>query len=310
MTSVRDGVKHAVETALIAGGGAAFGRRKHAQHLLVLAYHNIVPTGSESTGDRWLHLSQHAFAEQLDALLDTHEVIPLAEALGPTSSRTRQSGLRPRAVLTFDDAYAGALGAGVAELRARALPATIFVTPGFLGGRSFWWDLLSDEPTGLDAETRKRALTEGRGLTDDVLELATRAGSPILKMPVHARGASIDDLNAAIADGQISLAAHTWNHPNLTSLSDSELTDELARPLEWLGQFGDHALPIVSYPYGLADGRVQHAARDAGYSAGFMIDGGWTTFTPQDRFAIPRLNVPAGVSRNGFVLRAAGLIQR
>ena len=309
MTSVRDGVKHAVETALVAGGGATFARRKHAQHLLVLAYHNIVPTGSEPTGDRSLHMSQRVFAEQLDALLYTHDVIPLAEALRPTNLHTRQNGMRPRAVITFDDAYAGALSAGVAELRARSLPATIFVTPAFLGSRSFWWDLLSDETTGLDAETRKRALTEGRGLTDDVLELATRAGAAIRQMPVHARGASIDDLNGAIAAGQISLAAHTWNHPNLTSLSDTQLTDELARPLDWLGQFGDHALPIVSYPYGLADRRVQHAARDAGYSAGFMIDGGWTTFAPQDPFAIPRLNVPAGVSRNGFVLRAAGLMQ-
>ena len=45
------------------------------------------------------------------------------------------------------------------------------------------------------------------------------------------------------------------------------------------------------------------------YVAGFMIDGGWTTAAPRDPFAIPRLNVPAGVSRNGFILRAAGLIQ-
>jgi peptidoglycan/xylan/chitin deacetylase (PgdA/CDA1 family) len=309
MTSARDDVKHVVETALIAAGGAAFARRKHAQHLLVLAYHNVVPSGSERTGDLSLHLSQHAFAEQLDALLDTHDVIPLAEALEPANSHTRQTKMRPRAVITFDDAYAGALSAGVAELRARSLPATIFVTPGFLDGRSFWWDVLSDERTGLDNETRKRALTECRGLTDDVLELASRTGSPIQEMPVHARGASIDDLNAAVAGGQISLAAHTWNHPNLTVLSDTELTDELIRPLQWLRRFGDHVIPAVSYPYGLADARVQRAARDAGYSAGFMIDGGWTTFAPPDRFAIPRLNIPAGVSRSGFVLRAAGLIQ-
>jgi hypothetical protein len=51
------------------------------------------------------------------------------------------------------------------------------------------------------------------------------------------------------------------------------------------------------------------ASHDAGYTAGFMIEGGWTTPDPRDPFAIPRLNVPAGVSRDGFVLRAAGLIQ-
>ncbi|MEO6864361.1 MAG: polysaccharide deacetylase family protein [Gemmatimonadaceae bacterium] len=256
-----------------------------------------------------MHLTQHAFGRQLDALMKTHEVVPLSDAMmiGPPNDITGRA--RPRAAITFDDAYAGAVTAGLWELRARGLPATIFVTPGFLDGQQFWWDVLADASEGLNADTRRRALVDGRGFNRDVLSAALQIGLPTRQMPACARGAAIADLDSALEYTGITLAAHTWNHPNLTALSDAELADELARPLVWLDRFGDRALKMVSYPYGLADPRVQNAARVAGYSAGFMIDGGWTRTPPHDPFAIPRLNIPAGVSHDGFVLRAAGFLQ-
>ena len=309
MTAVRGALKRAVERGLVLGGGATLARRTHIPGLLVFAYHNIVPSGASPTGDQSLHLAQDAFGRQLDALVKTHEIVPLSEAMMITPHGHVTGRARPRAVITFDDAYAGAVTAGVWELRARGLPATIFVTPGFLDGQQFWWDVLADASEGLDAHTRRRALVDSRGFSVDVLSAALQIGLPTREMPAYARGASITDLESALEYTGITLAAHTWNHPNLTALSDAELADELARPLVWLDRFGDRALKMVSYPYGLADLRVQNAARMAGYSAGFMIDGGWTKEPPNDPFAIPRLNIPAGVSHDGFVLRAAGLFQ-
>jgi peptidoglycan/xylan/chitin deacetylase (PgdA/CDA1 family) len=305
--SLRNGVKGAVESALVFCGGADASRRKHSSQLLVLAYHNIVPHGSDPGGDGSLHLSQSAFAEQLDTLLRTHDVIPLGTAMAQQATDAPPN-TRPCVAITFDDAYAGAMTAGVTELRARGLPATVFVTPAFLGGKSFWWDVLASAATGLDDSFRKRALNEAHGLTENVLALARSIGMRETDMPAHARGASALEMTTAMGYDKLSLAAHSWNHPNLTALADAELARELARPLEWLESYGDRALPMVSYPYGLADRRVMNATRDAGYSAAFMIEGGWTTRAPRDRFAIPRLNVPAGVSRNGFVLRTSGLI--
>ncbi len=304
MSAIRGGVKRVVETALVFGGGASFSLRAHTEHLLVLAYHNVVPSGMDVVGDRSLHLRQSAFAAQLDALIRTHDVIPLAAAMSDIP--VRQS--RPLAAITFDDAYSGAITAGVAELRARNLPATVFITPSFLDGRSFWWDVLADPRRGLDPRIRERALSEGRGLNTEVLTLAAQSGIPAHEMPPHARGASNEQLSAALQYDRITFAAHTWSHPNLVALPDAELAEELQRTRTWLQCFGERSLPMVSYPYGLADGRVQKAARDAGYTAAFMIDGGWTVAAPSDNFTIPRLNVPAGVSTNGFILRAAGLI--
>lgn len=310
MTSVRTRVKRTIECALITGGAAAVARRSRSGQLLVLAYHNVSPINQRTTGDQSLHLPQREFARQLDSLLETHDVIALKDAFPePTAPSPDRVSRRPRAVITFDDAYTGALTAGVAELRARNLPATVFVTPSFLDGGAFWWDVLADESAGLDPNARAAALSEGRGLNTAVLQLAATRGLHAHAVPTYARGASMQDIDDALAYDGITLASHTWSHPNLTRLSDSELIPELSRPLEWLARFSTRSLRMISYPYGLADHRVQQAARSAGYTEGFMIEGGWTTRTPADRLAIPRLNVPAGVSTAGFVLRASGVFK-
>jgi len=308
VTSLRSGLKRAIETALVASGGAALARRSRSNRVLILAYHDIIPDGFEAIGDRSLHLRQRSFASQLDRLGETHDVVPLAVGLDALSLSANTSG-RPRAAITFDDAYSGALTAGVEELRVRGLPATVFVTPSFLGGGTFWWDTFADPVNGLDANLRRQALLDARGLNSEVEAIASISQFTKCAMPSFACGASMQELQTALEYSHITLAAHTWSHPNLVALPDTMLATELARPLEWLQQFGDRALPMVSYPYGLADIRVQEAARKSGYEAGFMIDGGWSSAPPPDPFAIPRLNVPAGVSRDGFVLRAAGLIQ-
>ncbi len=308
MTSFRKSAKRAVEAALVIGGGCAVARHRRSEQLLVLAYHNIVPTGLGAAGDRSLHLKQSAFADQLDLLLETHDIIGLDTVVSGLLADHDEQRVRPRAMITFDDAYAGAVTAGVEELRARRLPATIFVTPGFLDGKAFWWDVLADATTGLNPLIRERALTEGRGVCAEVLALASRLGLPVREMPSYARGASIDELNIALRYDQITLASHTWSHPNLTSLVDADLAEELAKSLQWLERFADRARPVISFPYGLTNRRVQQAVRDAGYKAAFMIDGGWTAARHKDAFAIPRLNIPAGVSRYGFELRTAGII--
>jgi len=303
VTGLRGTVKHAVERVLVAGGPATIARHSRTRDVLILGYHNIAPAGEQPCGDRSLHLPQAAFAAQLDALLETHDVVPLDALL---ATRTDASSVtRPRAAITFDDAYLGALTAGVAELARRDIPATVFVAPDFIGGRSFWWDALADADTGLAPQTRERALSEARGIDACVRAMI---GTPAAELPEWARCATEHDIDAALATSRITLASHTWSHPNLTQLTDAELATELTRPREWLARYGDRALPVISYPYGLADVRVQAAARDAGYRAGFMITGGWTSPPIGERYDVPRLNIPAGLSRDGFVLRAAGIL--
>jgi peptidoglycan/xylan/chitin deacetylase (PgdA/CDA1 family) len=306
--SARRLIKAVVERGAIVSGSTRASRDKHCGATLVLAYHNIVPTGEQPAGDRSLHLAQAAFAQQLDSLLSTHTVVSLRDALTMHAGESANAD-RPRVVITFDDAYHGAMTAGIYELRRRGLPATIFVAPGRLGGRSFWWDTLSGPASGLSPTLREHALQHTFGREDDVMRWARDERIPIFPVPEYATSADTTLLQHVLdTHSGITYGAHTWTHPNLNTLDAATLHEELTKPLAWLEPYGKRAIPAIAYPYGLANESVHRAAEEAGYIAGFMISGGWMRGPLGARYALPRLNVPAGVSDAGFEMRTSGLI--
>jgi peptidoglycan/xylan/chitin deacetylase (PgdA/CDA1 family) len=302
---LRRRIKSTLEHGALWSGISGAMRRRHRGDVLVLAYHNIVPTGGATGGDRSLHLPQRRFAEQLDTLARTHDIISLERALAG------HTGDRPAAVITFDDAYEGAVTVGVAELAARKLPATIFVAPAFLNGGDFWWDAFADPEAGaLSPALRSWALDDCAGRDADIRTRAPREhGAHLTVMPSHSRGAQERDLHAAAATPSIALASHTWSHPNLARLGSDALATELARPLTWLRERFSNVLAVISYPYGLASPQVERATAGAGYTAGLRIEGGWMTRDGGDAnaFALPRLDIPSGLSAAGFELRVAGV---
>ncbi|MDH3455898.1 MAG: polysaccharide deacetylase family protein [Gemmatimonadota bacterium] len=214
----------------------------------------------------------------------------------------------PRVVITFDDAYHGAVTTGIEELAKRALPATIFVPPAFVGGRSFWWDAFADPeaPEPL-ADLRRYALEELHGADHLVRDWADRSGVPAHPVQRHALTATEDELRIAVSQPGIELASHSWSHPNLTQLGESELMNEMRRPLEWLRERFEAVVPWLSYPYGMSSPNVEKAATVSGYEGALALGGGWLRSERANRFQLPRLNVPAGLSLNGFALRLAGL---
>jgi peptidoglycan/xylan/chitin deacetylase (PgdA/CDA1 family) len=304
---LRSELKSIVEYGLLHSGAARIVHRRHRRDALILAYHNIVPDGEAVGGEASLHVPQRTFAWQLDQLRSTHDIVPLSALIDEPAAHTS----RPRAVITFDDAYAGALTAGVAELRSRSVPATVFVAPGLLGGKTFWWDALAGGGE-LPQEFRTSALHDDEGRDASVRARATKAGLSARPVPAHSRSGTADDLDGALAYEHLSLGSHTWTHPNLSALSPEELSVELSEPRNWLSQTlrakPQQIVDAIAYPYGLANETVQRTAQRLGYRAGLLVEGGWTLADRWTPFAIPRLNVPAGLSQRGFLLRLHGVL--
>lgn len=292
--------KRLAEQALIEWGIEAFLRKRHPGGILVLAYHNVLPDGEPSRGDRSLHLPVSEFAKHLDAIAATHEVIPLDAIMDVDPAVSP-----PRALITFDDAYHGAITAGIPELTRRGLPATIFVAPAILETAT-WWDLLAERSgTSLSTVDRSRALTEFAGKGAAVLDGFGVRGSEERVLPQIGSEA---DVIAAAAQPGISIGAHTWSHANLSVLGQAELHEEIERPIEWLRQRTSSFTPWLSYPYGMFNSAVEDAARSAGYRGAFKIDGGSLKRGAFQRpHALNRLNIPAGLTLNGLRLRLAGL---
>ncbi len=299
-------LKRTAELFLRHGGAAQLGRSRLRGRGLVLAYHNILPDGQSPGADRSLHSSQPGFAQQLDLLQEVSEVVPLSDLLFDSAPTT---GTRSRVAITFDDAYTGALTAGVEELRRRSLPATVFVTPGFLGGRSFWWDeVLPVGGDSLPAEVREQLLTDCEGRDDLVRRWAAGQGYRTIPASAAARCASESLLAAALEYPGLCAGAHTWNHPNLTRIRGEALTDELVLPLQYLEGRFPRVLRVLAYPYGLTDSVVEAAAAAAGYRAALRVTGGWLPASPAAApFRLPRLDVSSRLSLDGFALRLAGL---
>ncbi len=105
---------------------------------LILMYHRI----ADDPVDHWrLAVSPARFEQQLDVLRRTRHPLPLTDFV-----RGLMAGsLPPNAVaLTFDDGYVDNLVAGKPRLAAADVPATVFLTTGFVDRPDgFWWDELA-----------------------------------------------------------------------------------------------------------------------------------------------------------------------
>ena len=296
-------VKRTVERAIVASGVAKLARARRAPaSTLVLAFHDIVPAGHDVSGDASLHLPQEDFARQLDALRAWYEIVPLEALLNEPIAN------HPRVAITFDDAYAGALEAGVSELASRGMPATIFVAPGLLSEVP-WWDLLAGPDGELPPLTRSYALWKLTGLREKGLDWADSGGwQPPKHLSESLRIGTLAQLERVAAVPGITFGSHSWSHANLQAVSPGELERELVQPMDWLRARFDCYVPILGYPYGLFSPTVQQAAQRVGYRAAYRVDGGWLSrWDAAQRYALPRYNVPSGLSFDGFRLRLSGI---
>ena len=74
-------------------------------------------------------------------------------------------------------------------------------------------------------------------------------------------------LRPLVASGQVQLGNHTWDHPNLTKLSDSRVVAELQRNHDFISStYGVDARPYFRPPYGFHNSRVDHLAASIGYT--------------------------------------------
>lgn len=302
------GWKKAVEGLLSRSGAAALAERRRRPQTVILAYHNIVPSGERAVGDPSLHIDQSDFGDHLDWLLERRRIVALEDAM-----RERDAGAPPDAaeiVITFDDAYRGTMTAGLEELSRRGLPSTVFVPPGLLGSEGFWWDrLASAGGRPLDPDVRRHALEGLTGRTPEVLAWARAEGLAIGDVPDHARPVTEEELVSSLTTGT-TLGAHTWTHPNLTRLDEDDVRRELGASRDWLRERTDRYRSWLAYPYGMVDDACQAVSEDL-FDGALLVTGGAAVVKgspvgPSHR--VPRINVPRGLSLDGLALRLAGIL--
>ena len=105
------------------------------ERLTVLTYHAVVPSPLDLY--HWCFLHAEAFRKQMSYLRDVFEVLPLQVAL----ARVRAGAItRPTAAVTFDDGYDNNFRIAYPILRELGVPATVFLTTGYLDSSDTIWD--------------------------------------------------------------------------------------------------------------------------------------------------------------------------
>ena len=104
---------------------------------VILMYHRVI----EGCSDPWgIGVSPEKFAQQLEVLRRHTQVIRLQELVDAVDAGAIS---QTSVVVTFDDGYADNLVNAKPLLERYGIPATIFLTTGYLNGkREFWWDEL------------------------------------------------------------------------------------------------------------------------------------------------------------------------
>ena len=104
---------------------------------VILMYHRIADGFCDPFS---LSVAPERFAEQLEVLQKFATPMRLQEFV---AALDKGGTPRPAAVITFDDGYADNLVNAKPLLERYNVPATVFLTTGYLGGqREFWWDEL------------------------------------------------------------------------------------------------------------------------------------------------------------------------
>ncbi|MGY1641476.1 polysaccharide deacetylase family protein [Geodermatophilus sp. SYSU D00703] len=81
-------------------------------------------------------------------------------------------------------------------------------------------------------------------------------------------------LQPLIDSGQVAMGNHTWSHPDLTTLSDDQVADEIGRNRDWLETtFGAQDTPFFRPPFGAHDERIDRISELVGHPTVVLWNG-------------------------------------
>lgn len=173
--------------------------RLHTGQLAILTYHGVVEA-PQSIPDPCMVLADD-FRRQMQFLREHFDVLPLAEAVSRCRDRRVK---RPIVAITFDDGYQSNHDLALPVLEELGLPATVYVTTGFLDtDTTIWTGLLQHAFT-----VTRLQLLEWRGRQWQLDSLSARANclrelkSQIKSQPQAGLAATVAELTQLLTGAE------------------------------------------------------------------------------------------------------------
>jgi peptidoglycan/xylan/chitin deacetylase (PgdA/CDA1 family) len=276
--------------------------------LVILNYHRIAEPASPPLDRGLWSATPEGFATQLALLGRDFDVISsadLEEALRSKSGRY--------VLITFDDGYRDNYEHALPALRAAGLPATFFLSTGYLDRpRLSWWDEIAWMIRGTSTPEPDTAIREATDRykrlpperwSDFLDELGQRTEQGRAPVEIAAETWMTWDMAREMQDAGMAIGGHTVDHPVLSRLPREGQREEIegcaARLREELGA----EMGMFSYPVGLPDcfdrnTRELLEERDVRFA--FSNYGGYEPPGQSDRLDLKRTNVGWEMSNSFF----------
>ncbi|MGD9835303.1 MAG: polysaccharide deacetylase family protein [Piscinibacter sp.] len=294
----------------------------------ILIFHRVLPAHDPLNPDE---PDADEFEQRLRWVRSWFDVIPLSEAVG----RLRENRLPPRAMsITFDDGYADNEEVAAPILQRLGLPATFFISTGYLDGGCMWNDRvieavrhcgdprldltslgLATYPLTTPAQRRAAIVAILNGIKHlDPAQRSQRTAQIVAACgdrPSPALMMSSDQLRRLRASG-MEIGGHTVSHPILTRLDLESARSEMAEGKARLERLLGEPVTLFAYPNGVPgqDYAAEHArlARECGFEAAVSTAWG-AARAGTDPFQLPRFT-PWDRSRLRFGARLLANLAR
>jgi len=274
--------------------------------LSILIYHRVMPLRDPM---RPGEPTAQEFDWQMRIIREYFSPLPLVEAVLRMRSGTLPQGA---VCVTFDDGYADNETCAMPVLKKYAIPATVFVTTGFLNGGRMWNDTVTESlrdygedvldlrDLGLDCYSLRS--NEERVVAVDNILRTIKHLDPKERLSrvneIEKRGGDLP-CNLMLTDAQIqslarnsvSIGAHTVNHPILSSITDADARIEIGDSKRYLESLLQRELEVFAYPNGRPniDYGAEHLnlVKELGFKA--AVSTHWGVGTDQsDIYQLPR----------------------
>ena len=288
------------------------------QGALILGYHRVADVPRDPFS---MCVAPAHFDEQLDVLRRYTTPVSLQDLI----RHLEEGSLPPRTVaLTFDDGYVDNLYQAKPILARYDMPATVFVTTGYVD-RTFWWDelqgLLSsperlpgrlslplggrvfewaiDDTQASRREGQEQLLwllyeqllhvtPEERRRAMDALNDWAGAGGEAL---AQGRALSNDEIIALASDGMVEIGSHSVSHPMLAALSPDEQASEIQQSRHHLATLTGRPITSFSYPNGSLTVETKRILNRSGYTCACASYND-VVWSKSDRLHLPRFWIP------------------
>ncbi|MBS1824088.1 MAG: polysaccharide deacetylase family protein [Acidobacteria bacterium] len=268
-------------------------------HISIILYHGVCETACTNGLFRKM-LPLDMFEQHLKVYKSYGTAISLQEAMAGSRS------IRNPIVITFDDGYANNYNLVFPLLQAYGIPATVFLTTGFIDRKVFlgcdWIDYIAFHSQGEDAKSKAERCVHlsryykslphpdaqsflDRLQRDSHVEYTWRA------IPRGLEPLSWDEIRAMRRSGLISFGSHTFSHPILSRCSSEVQEFELSEAKRRIECELDEECRFFAYPNGMADDYTEvtkSLAAKAGYTLALTAETGYNCPPFADQYELRR----------------------